>query len=91
MSTDGYVLQFVDSWLEALNADTINVKVFWKDHFFTRDHNAINTILATSFPDFEKGDDLKSRSFAHDILALSLLNLHFLPSQDVGSLWHWNT
>ncbi|KAF9520560.1 hypothetical protein BS47DRAFT_1387177 [Hydnum rufescens UP504] len=60
MYTNDYALKFMDAWFEALNADTINLRLFGRDNFLTRDHNAIKTILATSFPDFEKGDDVKS-------------------------------
>ena len=68
-----YAAAFVNSHLDALNVDTINMRLLWQDTIVTRDHNVIKTILATAFHDFEKGAETKFQSVSHDVPIFSPL------------------
>ncbi|KAF9506189.1 hypothetical protein BS47DRAFT_1305586 [Hydnum rufescens UP504] len=59
-----YLLEFQDSLFDELQSDTINARLLWRDLIITRDHNVVKTVLATGFPDFEKGPKTKMRLFS---------------------------
>jgi hypothetical protein len=57
----GYVEENVDQLFERAgnNVHTINVRMLWDDVILTRDHRVVQHVLATGFPDFDKGSELK--------------------------------
>jgi hypothetical protein len=77
-----YLLAFQDSLFDELQSDTINARFLWKDLIMTRDHNVVKTVLATGFPDFEKGPKNKLR-FVIQLFQFPLSKLQFWVRQIV--------
>ena len=58
----GYVTDDLKALFERAgnNVHTINLRILWSDTIFTRDHRIVQYILATGFPDFNKGGRLRA-------------------------------
>jgi hypothetical protein len=65
----------IGSLFDAVGEDcnTINFRVLWQDTILTRDHRIMQQVLATSFPEFEKGVTVKLKCvLSRPILRLRL-------------------
>lgn len=56
-----YAASEIGSLFDAVGEDcnTINFRILWQDTILTRDHRIMQQVLATSFPQFEKGVTVK--------------------------------
>lgn len=45
----------MEELFDELKSNTINMRLLWQDLYVTRDHNVMQTMLATGFNDFGKG------------------------------------
>jgi len=59
----GYVTDELKALFEraGTNVHTINLRILWSDTIFTRDHRVVQYVLATGFPDFNKGGRLRAQ------------------------------
>ena len=58
---EGYAVSDLDELFRQLDADTINLRLMWRDIIITREPQIIQSVLATNFNDFGKGRLLKVR------------------------------
>ncbi|KZS91082.1 cytochrome P450 monooxygenase CYP63 [Sistotremastrum niveocremeum HHB9708] len=54
-----YLQEYLDSLFEEYQSDTINLRLLWGDHIFTRDDNVIKCVVSSGFDKFERGRKLK--------------------------------
>ena len=83
---EGYAVSDLDELFRQLDADTINLRLMWRDIIITREPQIIQSVLATNFLDFGKGPSFRVRFVACMIETMRATHFSLLLNSAFGLL-----